>query len=537
MKRRIIGILLALVLLMSFCANAWAVTEQEISAVTAESAEYMLDCVKAPQVGTMGGEWAIIGLARSGYEVPQKYWDGYYAEAERYVKACGGVLHTKKYTEYARVVLALTAIGANPADVAGYNLLTPLGDFEKTVFQGVNGAIWALIALDSGDYQMPVNKNAKVQATRQMYIDEILGCQLQDGGWNLADRGGTGQADADVTAMALQALAKYRSQPAVKTATERALTCLSKMLRADGFDGAKAESVAQAVVALCELGIELDDSRFVKKGNTLLDILLTYRNKNGSFRHTADTAGSNQMASEQGLYALAAVQRVMRGENSLYRMGDCSIFPSTISTEGLPEKHPQVKKTEIVVPGKTFADIAAHENQAAIEALIARGIINGMADGTFAPDKPMTRAQFATIVVKSLGLTPKANGVFSDVYAKAWYAPYVGTAYTYGIVNGRSGTLFDPEGLITRQEAACMVARAANLCGMDTERENYEILNVLAQFADYITAAQWARESLTFCYDEDIMNQSDLHIEPNRAILRCEIAQMLYCMLSSAKLL
>lgn len=82
-----------------------------------------------------------------------------------------------------------------------------------------------------------------------------------------------------------------------------------------------------------------------------------------------------------------------------------------------------------------------------------------------------------------------------------------------------------------------MVARAAKLCGMDTELENYEILNTLAQFTDYVTIAQWAQESLAFCYGEDILDQSDLNVEPNRAILRCEIAEMLHRMLGSAKLL
>ena len=50
----------------------------------------------------------------------------------------------------------------------------------------------------------------------------------------------------------------------------------------------------------------------------------------------------------------------------------------------------------------------------------------------------MTRAEFATIIVKSLGLTPKANGKFADVAEGKWYAAYIGTANTYGIVNGRS---------------------------------------------------------------------------------------------------
>ncbi len=542
--KRLLCLILSFVLAASLCLPTFAITEKKLAAEVNKSAAYMLSAVKHPQVGSIGGEWAIIGLARSGYDVPQNYWDDYYATVEEYVKACNGVLHKRKYTEYSRVVVALTAIGADPTDVAGYNLLLPLGDFEKTIWQGINGPIWALMAFDAGNYEIPVNKEAKTQATRQLYIDEILRRQLDDGGWNLTDAGGRGKSDPDITGMALQALAKYKDQTAVKKATEKALNFLSKNQDSNGgyssWGTTNSESVVQVIVALCELGIDINDSRFVKNGKTLLDNLMTYRNNDGSFRHTADGSGSDQMAAEQGFYGIVAAMRAMQGKNSLYRMDDCSIRVSGntgCDTVGLPGKHPDVQKVSITEPGKTFDDISAHKNQPAIEALLARGIINGMGDNSYAPDRSMTRAQFATIVVKALGLTPKATNVFTDVASTAWYAPYVGTAYTYGIVNGRSATSFDPEGTITRQEAAVMVARAAKLCGMDTELENYEILNVLAQFGDYVTIDEWAREGMAFCYGEDILDQSDLETEPKRAILRCEIAQMLYNMLGKAKLL
>ena len=169
--------------------------------------------------------------------------------------------------------------------MAGYNLLTPLGDFSKTIWQGINGPVWALIALDSGNYAMPQNSDASTQATRQMYIDEILSRQLTDGGFSLM--GGTTAADSgnqisdpDITGMALQALAKYQDQLKVKEATEKALACLSKMQKDNGgfasWGTANSESCVQVIVALTELGISLDDVRFVKNGNTLEDNLLTF---------------------------------------------------------------------------------------------------------------------------------------------------------------------------------------------------------------------------------------------------------------------
>ena len=167
--KRISAWILTLAILLTLTVPTLAASS--VQSEVQGSAAYMLSAVKAPEVGSIGGEWAVIGLARSGYSVPANYYDDYYARVEKYVKNCSGVLHERKYTEYSRVILALTAIGRDPSNVAGYNLLTPLGDFEKTIWQGLNGPIWALIALDSGNYEIPKNTAAKTQATRQLYVD------------------------------------------------------------------------------------------------------------------------------------------------------------------------------------------------------------------------------------------------------------------------------------------------------------------------------------------------------------------------------
>lgn len=542
--KRAMGWMLTVCLLVSLAATALAA--EPVDGAVAQSAQYILKTVPSPQVASIGGEWAVLGLARSGYGVPQAYWDGYYEAVQAYVKDCGGVLHDKKYTEYSRVVLALTAIGADPTDVAGYNLLAPLGDFEKTIWQGINGPIWALLALDSGGYTMPVNPQAKTQATRQLYVEELLSRQLKNGGWSLAGEGGDDiSADPDVTGMALQALAKYQTQEAVKAATQKALECLSQMQDADGgyssWGATNSESVVQVLVALCELGLDLEDSRFVKNGHTLLENLLSYRQDSGGFVHTTVGAGSNLMASEQGLYGLAAVQRAQQERPSLYRMSDVCLRPTEAKPTGagLPGKHQDVKKTAITAPGAAFEDTAGHENQAAIEALAARGIINGTGAGAFAPERTMTRAEFATIVVKALGLPVRQDAAsgFTDVASGAWYTPYVMTASSYGITGGVGGGRFNPSGVITRQEAAVMLARAGKLCGMDTDMNATAVRDMLAQFGDYTTIAPWAQQAMAFCYREDLLDQSDLHVEPGRTVRRCEIAQMLYNLLQTAKLL
>ena len=536
--KRISAWILTLAILLTLTVPALAASgvQNEVQG----SAAYMVSAVKSPEVGSIGGDWALIGLARSGYTVPTNYYEDYYARVEKYVKNCSGVLHERKYTEYSRVILALTAIGRDPSKVAGYNLLMPLGDFEKTIWQGLNGPIWALIALDSGNYDIPKNPAAKTQATRQLYIDEIVTNQKKDGGWSLTD---TGDSDVDITAMALQALAKYQDQKAVKSATDKALDYLSDVQDSKGgyasWGTTNVESVAQVVVALCELGIDLGDSRFVKNGHTLTENLLSFRQSNGGFYHVLDGSdGNNQMSAEQGFYALVAINRAENGKNSLYRMGDvikATTKPSTTVKKGSADA--SVSVPAVTAPGTTFSDVKNHANKAAIEALASRGIINGMGQGTFMPNKTMTRAEFAAIVTRALGLAAKDTKAFTDVPSSKWYAGYIGTANSSGIVNGVGSGKFNPDGTITRQEAAAMVARAAKLCGLDTAMDAAATKDMLAQFGDYRSVASWAKEPMAFCYSVNILDQSDLNIEPTKAILRCEIAQMLYNMLSAAELI
>lgn len=530
---------------LMFCLLATSAMATDLDMAVEKAGAYLLETVDTPQVGSIGGEWAVIGLARSGYDVPQAYWDAYYQTVVDEVEACDGVLHEKKYTEYARVSLALTAIGADPSDVGGYNLLTPLGDYDKTIWQGINGAIWALIALDSADYSMPLNESAQTQATRQMYIDHILDCQLSDGGWNLTATpdNHSGTSDADVTGMALQALATYQSQTDVATAIEKALTCVSQMQNDQGgfssWNASNIESTVQVLVGMTALGLDLDDDRFVKADNTVLDNILSFQQENGGFVHTAQGTGDNQMSSEQGYYALVAAQRAQNAQPSLYDMGDVSIAVTGIEspTVGLVGKDDAVQAMPLTRLDVTFPDIGDSDYETTILDLAGRTIINGAVDGYFYPDNTMTRAEFATVVVKSLGLEPKTVEQFTDVADSDWFASYVGTAYSYGIVNGTSDTTFHPQGTITRQEAAVMVARAAKLCGMDTVYDTQTIRDTLAGFMDYVTVSTFAQSSVAFCYDQEILDPWDMDIKPTQAITRGEVAQMLYNLLYVANLL
>jgi hypothetical protein len=538
-KSIIISLTITLLLTLSLPVRA-ADSRTNVKPALNETAAYLLKTVSKPDIGSVGGEWAVMGLARSNCDVPQSWYNGYYNNIINQVQASNGVLREKKYTEYSRVILALTAIGKNPADVGGCNFLTPLGDYEAVIEQGINGPIFALLALDSGDYAMPVCETAKTPASRNAYIAYILSKQLSDGGWSLS--GST--SEPDVTGMALQALAKYQSSARVKPAIDKAVACLSEMQDGKGgfsnWGGANAESTVQVIMALCELKIDPQSSLFTKNDHTLLDNLLSYYVVGGGFKHTTEETAPNIMGTEQGFYTLVGYLRFLNGQNSFYDMRDAKAASGVgIQGEsaGLAGKNAAVNAMPVTKKGQTFDDITGLDAQKAIEALASRGIINGVSDTAYEPDRNMTRAEFATIVVRALGLAPATKRAFTDVAETSWYDAYVGTAYTYGIVSGTSETTFAPEATITREEATTMVARAAKLCGMDTEMTDTETRDMLAQFADYTTSADWAREALAFCYKQGILPQDDLNIEPKAAITRSEIAAMLYRMLIKAELI
>lgn len=313
--KRLSALLLLLAMLVSLAACGKEETPIE------KTARYLQAQIPEPTCAAVGGDWLVFGLARSGLKAPQKYFDTYYKNVEDYIVSVDGVLSRKKNTEYSRVILALTAIGKNPADAAGFNLLLPLGDFDETVRQGVNGVIFALLALDSGGYEIPEAPEAETQATRELYVGELLRREIPDGGWALT--GGT--PDADMTAMALQALAKYRDRQDVEDAVQRGLAALAALQEPNGaylsWDEENSESVCQVIVALTELGISLDDERFVKNGQTLPQVLERFACEDGSYRHSLN-GNSDEMGTEQAFYALAAIHRAETGKTTLYDMTD-----------------------------------------------------------------------------------------------------------------------------------------------------------------------------------------------------------------------
>ncbi len=364
MIKRLAIVLISITLLSFVCftaasansaaADVWNVANGIIEWKKADNGSapngYLINEIFLELAGSTPGDWFPIGLGRLG--IADNY-GGYLAVVkdqieERYRQP--GKLSAAKATEWHRISLAVLAAGGDPTSIGidesgnPINLIadgtynrgktTPLGR------QGINGWIWGLIALDSMRYEIPQD----AYYTRDDIIIEILRQQLPDGGFALSGK----VSDPDITAMALQALAPYYNSERTYTYTqktleeevtktvrqivEEALACLSDLQLETGdfssWGTQNVESTDQVAVALCCLGINpLEDERFIKNGNTLLDGILRYRMTDGGFIHsftydpdnpTSLPDQSNTMASEQTLYAMAALWRQAKEMRTLY---------------------------------------------------------------------------------------------------------------------------------------------------------------------------------------------------------------------------
>ncbi len=507
--------ILSVFLLISLCLCIVCHAENSVLDTTVQ---YITETVTAPQVSSVGGEWTVIGLARSGAEISDEYYNSYIRAVKNRLDTNSGILSNTKYTEYSRVVIALCALGKNPQDFYGYNLLTPLSDFDKVTAQGVNGAIWALIALDCAEYET---------LTREMYIEYILNSVLEDGGWSLT---GEGAADPDITAMAIVALSGYADR--FDTTVSKAVDCLAKIQDSNGgfqsMGDQNCESTAQVIVALCEAGISPQSPEFVKNGNSLLDNLMSFYT-GGGFAHTAQDTEPSLMTTEQALCALAASDRFESGKPGLYTMTDCLQLEE--------QESDSAKKLQIVSPDIGFEDIGESVHRAAIISLAQRGVITGKAEGIFDPVATMTRAEFATIVVRALALETAQSNNFSDVAETDWFYDAVNTAYENNIAAGTGDGKFNPNGTITREEAAVMVGRAAGLCGLNTAMDKTAARDVLAGFVDYMQISDWAVEAMAFCFESGIADDSATEVLPQTPILRDEVAGLIFNMLERADMI
>ena len=244
----------------------------------------------------LGSEWAVIAMSR--VDQSDDFW------LERYLLSISASLadtSTWSSTDYARVIIALTALGLDASDSAmwGRNLASSLE--TRSEYSIFNADVFALIALNSGQYP----------GDRQQYINAIVAEQLADGSWDPWDSGLWGIVDIDSTAQAIQALAPYYNDNAdVRQVIDNALNWIFQQ----ELDNSNA--LSQVIIALTELRRSEDADRISVYVEALLNF---YYADEGAF-FWQDEFPVDWMSTEQAALALAAYQRFQQGQSSLFSL-------------------------------------------------------------------------------------------------------------------------------------------------------------------------------------------------------------------------
>ena len=488
MAQKCMSILLCTVILFTSC---W------VNSFAAESAGEDLDAILASYQTKQGlSVWEMFVLKRNGLQVPK---DQLSSLAGAYQNAQGQM---RLVTEYTKIALLMRAEGLSEDLFGSYPVLAQLYQHDNLGKQGVNGYIFSLLALTNE----PIPANSK-QSTDTI-IRSLLTYQMPDGGFSLTKDGK--YSDVDLTAMAITALSDYQEDAAVKKALEAAILYLQQNQQEDGnyiYSGDKtSESVSQVIIALTSMGISLEDSRFVKNGKTLLDVLKTYQTDGAHFAHKVGDK-ANAMATEQAALALTAYELSKRGEK-LYELPVIPLANSLTFSD--------VKKSDWFYPAVNFA--------------VKKNITSGVGEGNFGPNVVVTRGQFIKMACDAYGILPVNEGEnFADA-GQTWYTPYLAAVKQKGISSGVGNNCFAPQVPVTREQMFVLLYQI-NLSLQLTDGETPEV-GLLNTFKDAAAVSSWAKEPLAYFVQQGVVKGNDGAIDPQSGATRAQMAQIFYALLS-----
>lgn len=186
-----------------------------------------------------------------------------------------------------------------------------------------------------------------------------------------------------------------------------------------------------------------------------------------------------------------------------------------------------------------FADVENHWAKDAINDMGSRMVVTGIGNNNYNPSSDITRAEFAAIIVRALGLDPgTGNNSFSDVASKNWYCEYTKTAASYGLILGYNDSSFRPNDKITREQAMAILTRAMEITNLDASVETSEISSLLSAYTDASKISGYAKNSAAICLTAGIVNgTSSTSIDPKDYVTRAEVAAMMQRLLQKSDLI
>ncbi|AJY74609.1 S-layer homology domain-containing protein [Paenibacillus beijingensis] len=193
--------------------------------------------------------------------------------------------------------------------------------------------------------------------------------------------------------------------------------------------------------------------------------------------------------------------------------------------------------TVIQAPSVKFTDLLVHWAKADVTALSEKLIVEGTGKNLFEPKRNITRAEFAALIVRSLGIEATGTSEFKDVASGKWYSGAVAAAAEAGIVNGYEDGSFKPNANISRKELAAMVVRALEYAGVESKLTDAEASAALANFTDTATLG-WAKGEVAAAVKAGVVQgQTATKVAGNLSANRAEAATMVYRFLTKADLI
>ncbi|MEN6327495.1 MAG: S-layer homology domain-containing protein, partial [Syntrophomonas sp.] len=186
-----------------------------------------------------------------------------------------------------------------------------------------------------------------------------------------------------------------------------------------------------------------------------------------------------------------------------------------------------------------FKDVAHHWAKAAVNDMGSRMVISGTGQDTFEPDRDITRAEFAAVIVRALGLKPgTGSGQFKDVSDTAWYGDFVKTASENHIISGYGNGQFGPNDQVTREQAFAMIARSMDITGLKAELAAGEADKLLNKYSDANQVAVYAQNSSAACVKTAVISGRNGNLlTPKDNITRAEAAVIVQKLLQKSNLI
>ena len=166
-------------------------------------------------------------------------------------------------------------------------------------------------------------------------------------------------------------------------------------------------------------------------------------------------------------------------------------------------------------------------------------VVTGMGDGTYEPSRSITRAKFAAIVVRALGLQKgTTESSFGDVSLTDWFNGYVDTATSYTLITGYDNVSYSPNDKITREQAIAILERAMKLTGLSVSLTDSEVNALLANYTDGVSVSDYAKMSAAICIKTGVVTgTSPTALSQKAYVIRAEVAVMVQRLLQKSGLI